>query len=211
MTDVASALGHAGFDGFARVREIGPWGMITLRAAPDLPGLAAAVQGAVGLDLPERRRIRHDGPRAVGWMAPDEWLLILPYDDVTAALERIATALAGQHHLAVDVSDARAVFRIEGDRAAEVLMKLAPVDVGSLAPDELRRTRAAQVACAFWRDDVGVTLVAFRSVAVYVMGLLTHAAQPGSELHLRPALGAGTGPAESGDRHGQGTLSLARD
>lgn len=184
MSDPASALGHAAFDGFAQVREIGPLGMIALRADPGLPALTAAVQAAVGLDLPDRRRIRRAGDRAVGWMAPDEWLLILPYAEVGKALDRIASALSGQHHLAVDVSDARAVFRIEGPKAAEVLMKLTPVDHAAMAPDELRRTRAAQVACAFWCDETGCTLVSFRSVAGYVMGLLTHSAQPGSELGL---------------------------
>jgi sarcosine oxidase subunit gamma len=184
MSEPASAVGRAVFDGFARVREIGPLGMIALRAAPDLPGLAAAVRAATGLDLPERHRILRDGDRAAGWMGPDEWLLILPHDAVGEALDRIATVLDGQHHLAVDVSDARAVFRIEGARAAEVLMKLSPTDFGTLAPDEIRRTRAAQVACAFWRDETGFTLIAFRSVAAYVTGLLTHSAQPGSELGL---------------------------
>ena len=90
--------------------------------------------------------------------------------------------MAGEHHLAVDVSDARAVFRIEGDRAADVLRKLSPVDFDTLDPGELRRTRAAQVAAALWQQDGGYTLVCFRSVAGYVMGLLTHSAQPGSEL-----------------------------
>jgi len=40
------------------------------------------------------------------------------------------------------------------------------------------------VAAAFWRDGDGFTLVSFRSVAGYVMGVLSHAAQPGSELGL---------------------------
>jgi len=77
---------------------------------------------------------------------------------------------------------ARAVFRIEGARAGDVLMKLSPVDQARLEPGELRRTRAAQVACALWREGDGYTLVCFRSVAGYVMGLLTHSAQPGSEI-----------------------------
>ena len=94
----------------------------------------------------------------------------------------LARALAGEHHLAVDVSDARAVFRIEGHKASDVLRKLAPVDFDKLEPGELRRTRAAQVAAAIWMQDGGYTLVSFRSVAGYVMGLLTHSATPGSEL-----------------------------
>ncbi len=74
------------------------------------------------------------------------------------------------------------MFRIEGDKARQVLAKLSPVDFDRLEPGELRRTRAAQVAAALWQQDGGFTLVCFRSVAGYVMGLLSHSAQPGSEL-----------------------------
>ncbi len=182
MSEPASALGHATFDGFASIREIGPLGMITLRARPDTPGLAQAVHRALGLEMPAVRRIVRQGDRAVGWMAPDEWLLILPYAQVGDTLDRLREALGAAHHLAVDVSDARAVFRIEGPKAAEVLMKLTPADLSALAPGELRRSRAAQVACAFWADEAGFTLVSFRSVAGYVMGLLGHSAQAGSAL-----------------------------
>lgn len=176
-----SALGNPSFAGFANVREIGPLGMISLRAKPDVPGLAQAFQG-LGLTMPEPRRITVTGEAAAGWMSPDEYILILPYTEVTAAMASLSQALNGQHHLAVDVSDARAVFRIEGAKADQVLRKLAPVDFDSLVPGELRRTRAAQVAAAFWRDGEGFTLVCFRSVAGYVMGLLQNAAEPGSEL-----------------------------
>ena len=104
MSDPVSALGHAAYDGFATVREIGPLGMITLRAKADLPGLPAAVRAATGLELPAVRRIVTAGARSIGWMSPDEYLLIMPFAEVPAALAAIAQALAGQHHLAVDVS-----------------------------------------------------------------------------------------------------------
>lgn len=182
MSDAVSALNGASFDGFARIREIGPLGMITLRAKPDVKGLAAAVKAVTGTALPEVRRIATNGDKAAGWMSLDEYLLVVPYAEVAAAIATLADKLKGEHHLAVDVSDARAVFRIEGPKADQVLAKLAPVDLPTLAPNELRRSRAAQVAAAFWKDDQGFTLVCFRSVAGYVMGLLSHSAQPGSEL-----------------------------
>ena len=182
MAEPVSALGHAAFDGFASVREIGPLGMIALRG--DL-GVSGSVLEAQGFTLPEVRRLTHRGGRKAAWMSPDELLLILPYAEVAATLSALAEALSGTHHLAVDVSDARAVFRIEGARADQVLAKLCPVDLEALAPGEVRRTRAAQVAVAFWTEDGGFTLVSFRSVAGYVMGLLSHSAMPGSE--LRPA------------------------
>ena len=179
MPDPVAALGGASFDGFARVREVGPTGMITLRCEPDD---AAGALEAQSFPMPDRRRLTRRGTRAAGWMSPDELLLVLPYAEVAATLTSIGATMGARHHLAVDVSDARAVFRIEGGRAHEVLMKLCPVDFATLAEGELRRTRAAQVACAFWAEDGGYTLVSFRSVAGYVMGLLTHAAMPGSEL-----------------------------
>jgi sarcosine oxidase subunit gamma len=183
MSDPVSALGAASFDGFAMVREIGPLGMITLRATADLPGLAEVVRAVTGTDLPAPRRIEVAGESAAGWMSPDEYLMILPYDRTESAVALIGEALGGQHHLVAVVSDARAVFRIEGSKADQVLAKLVPVDLPSLREGELRRTRAAQVAAAFWRQGDGFTLVCFRSVAPYVMGLLKHSAMPGSELY----------------------------
>ena len=177
MSDPAAALGGASYDGSARLREIGPLGMVTLRAK-GLKGLEKAVKAAVGVKLPAQRRIEVSGAQACAWMSPDEYLLVMPYDGVQAALTAIAKALNGEHHLAVDVSDARAVFRIEGAQTANVLRKLCPVDFETLAPSELRRTRAAQVAVALWQDGEGYTLVCFRSVAGYVMGLLRHSALP---------------------------------
>lgn len=185
MSDPVSALGGAAFDGLARIREIGPLGMISLRCRHDVKALPKAIKTAVGVAMPGVRRIVRDGAFAAGWMAPDEVLLILPYAQVNITLANITKALKAEHHLAVDVSDARAVFRIEGPDAADVLMKLTPTDVAKLEPGELRRSRAAQVAAAFWAEDGGYTLVCFRSVAGYVMGLLSHSAEVGSGLGLR--------------------------
>ena len=184
MSDPVSALGGKALDGFAKIREIGPLGMISLRCDLAEKALPALIKAVIGTKLPAPRRIETKDDKSAAWMSPDELLLILPYQDVAKSLDTVDKKLTAMHHLAVDVSDARAVFRIEGPLAAEVLMKLAPVDLANIAPGEIRRTRVAQVAAAFWKDADGFTLVSFRSVAGYVMGLLEHASQPGSELHL---------------------------
>lgn len=182
MSDPVSALGGAVYQGFATVREIGPLGMITLRAKADVKGLGAAVKAVVGTGLPAVRKIEVAGDRACGWMSPDEYLLVLPYAEVAGAMAALNKGLAGQHFLAADVSDARAVFRVEGAKAAQVLAKLSPVDFATLEAGELRRTRAAQVAAAFWADGDAFTVVCFRSVGKYVFDLLASSAQVGSEL-----------------------------
>lgn len=182
MADPVSALGNARYDGFALVQETGPIGMISLRAAPGTKGLAKAIKAAVGTSVPAQRRIASAGEKSAAWMSPDEFLLLMPYHETDAAMAAIAKAMGAEHHLAAVVSDARAVFDITGPRAAQVLQKLMPVDFAALAPGEVRRSRAAQVAAAVWARPDGFRLVAFRSSASYVMGLLTHSAMPGSEL-----------------------------
>ena len=182
MSEPVSALDGAMSEGFAKIREIGPLGMVTLRCKSDVKALPKAIKAAVGTAVPELRRIVVEGDHACGWMSPDEYLLVMPYAAVPAALESIAKAMGTAHHLAVDVSDARAVFRVEGAKADQVLAKLSPVDFAALAEGELRRTRAAQVAAAFWKDGDGFTVVCFRSVGRYVFDLLATSAKPGSEL-----------------------------
>ena len=176
-----SALNGAAFAGYARIREIGPLGMITLRAAPDVAGLADAIMAATGCAIPQMRGIETAGDKRCAWMSPDEYLLMTAYADVPAALDAIAKALAGQHHLALDVSDARAVLAIEG-KAASVLAKLSPTDFTALGPKELRRTRLAQVPAAFWVEGGNATVICFRSVVQYVFDLLSHAAKAGTEI-----------------------------
>ncbi len=175
MSDPVSALGGARYEGFATIREIGPLGMITLRAK-GLKNLEKAIRTSVGAKLPGQRLIEMSDDRACGWMSPDEYLLVMPHGEVEKALAEIARTLKDQHYMAVDVSDARAVFRVEGSQAADVLRKLAPVDIDHLQPGELRRSRIAQVPAAFWKQNDGYTLVCFRSVARYVFDLLANAA-----------------------------------
>ena len=185
LSDPVSALNGTTFDGFAQIREIGPFGMISLRCDLADKALPALIKSITGTKVPALRRIEVKDEKAAAWMSPDELLLIVHYKDVAKAIEIIKKKLISTHHLAVDVSDARAVFRVEGVSADDVLMKLSPVDFAMLSPGEIRRTRLAQVAAAFWKDGNGYTLVSFRSVAGYVMGLLEHSAQSGSELQLR--------------------------
>lgn len=183
MSNAVSALDGKSYTGFVTVSEAGLQGMITVRGALASAALKKAVKAAAGVDVPAPRRITMKGDRGAGWMSPDELLLLVPYAEVTATVAALNAALADEHALVADVSDARAMFRVKGARAAEVLMKLSPVDFEKLEPHELRRTRAAQVAAALWKSDKDeFTIVSFRSVAGYLFGLLEVSARPGSEI-----------------------------
>ena len=185
MSEPISALNHASFDGIAKVQECGLQGMITLRGDLSDKVLAKAVKDATGQKVPGQREAFIHGDTGVCWMSTDELLVLVPYAEVEAKLAAMNNALGGTHALAVNVSDARAVFRISGASAREVLGKLAPVDLSGEAfqPGQIRRSRLAQVAGAFWMDDEQTfRVVCFRSAADYVFKLLNVAAQPGSEV-----------------------------
>jgi sarcosine oxidase subunit gamma len=176
----------AEFQGYATVREAGLMGMISLRADLADTKVMAAIKSATGVKVPAVRRMDAASNTSVGWMSPDELLILCPYAQAGALVTALTERLAGLHHLVVDVSDARALFRLEGPAAREVLAKLTPTDLapGKFEPGELRRTRLAQVPAAFWVDEVGFSIVAFRSVAQYVFDLLKISATPGGEVGL---------------------------
>lgn len=187
MSEVVSAMPRAETAGTITIREAGLRGMITLRGDFSGSTFREAVSRVTGVEFSEQRRVALSGERGLCWMSPDELLVLVSYSDAGRVVEDLSSSLDGQHHLAVDVSDARAVFRLEGDGTAirEVLAKLSPADLrkAALPVGEVRRTRLAQVPAAFWfADDRCAELVCFRSVADYVWGLLTDAATVGSEV-----------------------------
>jgi sarcosine oxidase, subunit gamma len=183
MSDAISALAGQSYSGFAIVAEGGLRGMIAVRGDLGSGPFTAAIRDVTGTNLPAQRRIVTNGDRGVAWMSPDELLILLPYADAPAVAAALADGLAGEHALVADVSDARATFTISGAKADQVLRKLTPADIDALEPGEIRRTRIAQAAGAFWRSGPEeITLVTFRSVAAYVMEVLRSSARPGTEL-----------------------------
>lgn len=185
MSEPISALNHASYNGIAKVEETGLQGMITLRGDLSDKVLAKAVKDATGQKVPGQHAALVTGDTGVCWMSPDELLVLVPYAEVEATLASMTNALGGTHALAVNVSDARAVFGVSGSSAREVMGKVAPVDFSGAAfqPGQIRRSRLAQVAGAFWMDDDHTfRVVCFRSTADYVFKLLKAAAQPGSEV-----------------------------
>lgn len=171
------------FEGAVRVERVTGTGMITVRGDLTSGPMREAVQAATGLALPETRGVVVGEGHAVAWMSPDELLVLCDAEEVADKVAAIGQALTGTHHLVVDVSDARAHFRLTGAGAREVLAKGAPVDLSKAAfgPGQIRRTRLGQVAVAFWMSDEDqFDLVCFCSVNAFVFKWLSTAARAGS-------------------------------
>ncbi len=179
MSDFAkSALDGASSSGLVEVRELGLQGMVTVRA--DLSAASTPIKNATGATLPDARGISKGDACAVAWMSPDELMVLCAHDKADELVKSLSEAFSGAHHSAVNVSDARAMFSVSGEAGAlrDVLAKITPADVTTLAPGEMRRTRLQQVPAAIWfESETEARVVCFRSVAQYVFDLLVLSAE----------------------------------
>ncbi len=152
--------------------------MVTLKAVLT-KATSASIKKALGTPVPTARRIAN----GIAWMAPDELLIMVPQGSTPQAIIDRLTAEIKAPMLALDVSDARAVFTLKGNKAREVLAKGAPVDLSpeAFTQGDFRRTRLGQVAVAFWLEaDDEITLVCFVSLKQFMFDWLVNAAQKGS-------------------------------
>lgn len=183
MSNVVTALNGASHKGYVTVSEAPLTGMVTLRGDVSSAAVKKAVKAATGCAIPEVRQLTASGDTHVGWMSPDELIVICSYEAANGVVDAFNAALAGEHGLAVNVSDARAKFQLSGPAVREVVAKLAPVDMTAFGIGELRRTRFSQVAAAFWMtDETTVDIICFRSVGQYMFDLLKISVEPGFEV-----------------------------
>ncbi|MEM1299928.1 MAG: sarcosine oxidase subunit gamma family protein [Pseudomonadota bacterium] len=178
------------FDGelLIGIEDAGARGQVTLRGDLGSEAMAAAVNAAVGLTMPEALSVVHDGDARAVWMSPDELLLMTGAAEAAGAVARAEEQLSGTHHMVVDVSDTRAVLRLTGALVGEVLAKGAPCDCSDkgFPPGTARRTHMSGLAVGIWRLDAETwEVVCFRSYAHHLVAWLEQTAVPGSEVGFR--------------------------
>ncbi len=172
------------------IEELHDRGMIDLKGDPSVPEFRDVVRSVLGLDLPlAPRSSATKGSTTVLWLSLDQWLITLPYDEAAPLTERLEAALADHHALVVDLSDARAIFRITGLGAREVVMKGASADLThtDYRAGTVRRLSFAELAAMVHvvsdRPEI-LDLYVFRSVGPHVRQFLETAARPESRVVL---------------------------
>jgi sarcosine oxidase subunit gamma len=183
MSKPVSALQGAVFKGSVTIKDTGLQGMITLRGDLSSDALAKAVKAATGVAMPKAGGINSGPKGAAAWMSPDELLLLVDHAKAEATVAKLDKVLSGSHILAVNVSDARAMFSLEGAGIRDVLAKSSPANLSAdvFHIGELRRTRLGQLPVAFWlTTDKTAFVVCFRSVGEHVFNSLKIAAQKGT-------------------------------
>jgi sarcosine oxidase, subunit gamma len=171
---------------YVDIREITERGMIDLRGLTTDRKYMAAVKSTLGVDLPKQPRTSHTwGDIRVLWLSSDQWLITCARSKAQSLADELSAALSGTHSLAVNVSDMRAIIRLEGARAREVVMKGSSLDLtdGAYTPGMVRRMRFAEIAALLHIvEDNVIDIYMFRSYADYTWEFLLKAARKGSEV-----------------------------
>jgi sarcosine oxidase subunit gamma len=162
--------------------------MIDLRGLSTDKKFMAAVKSLLGVGLPVTPRSSVSwGDIKIVWLSIDQWLILCSRTKALTLLAELRAALAGIHSLAVDVSDMRAVIRMEGDGAREILMKGTSLDLLSedYTPGTARRMRFAEIAALLHvvEDDV-FDIYVFRSSAHYAWEFLLATAREPAKIRL---------------------------
>jgi sarcosine oxidase, subunit gamma len=172
------------------MREISERGMIDLRGSATDKKFTAAAKTALGVELPKAPRTSTTfGDVQVLWLSTDQWLVLTGRARVTTLLADLRKSLGTIHSLAVDVSDMRAIIRLEGEGVRETLMKGSTLDLISedYAPGTVRRMRFAEIAALLHVVEQNmIDIYVFRSYADYAWEFLVKAARKGSEVKLFP-------------------------
>jgi sarcosine oxidase subunit gamma len=170
------------------LREITDRGMIDLRGLTSDAAFMSAAHDVLGFALPTAPRTSASwGDVKVLWLSVDQWLILSSRAKALELLAMLKTALTGIHALAVDVSDMRAIIRLEGEGCREVLMKGTSLDLldPEYKPGCCRRMRFAEIAALLnvVEDDVFDVYV-FRSYAQYAWDFLCATAREQARLKL---------------------------
>ncbi|MBL8909026.1 MAG: hypothetical protein JNM20_20310 [Rhizobiales bacterium] len=171
-----------------RIWEMPPRGTIDLRGDAGNEAFRAGVKQVTGVDLPITPRTSAAwGEIKILWLSVDQWLIICPRGRLDETIGGLESALKGQHIAVTDVSDMRAVIRLEGEGVREVLLKGCSLDLlgDGYEPGTVRRVRFAEIAALIQVIDAQtIELYVFRSYAHYAWDFLTATARVGAQVKL---------------------------
>jgi sarcosine oxidase subunit gamma len=170
--------------------EITDLGMVDVRGDAGDQVFRTAVSEAIGCDLPVGPRTSLTaGEVSVLWLSVDQWLIVAPRRRVPDMVSALRSGLRNVHALAIDVSDARTLIRLEGEGVREVVMKGAPVDLTlpEYGVGSVRRLRfgdvGAMVQIRALSPDV-IDLYVFRSYARFAWDWLEATAGEAARVRL---------------------------
>jgi sarcosine oxidase, subunit gamma len=170
------------------LREITDRGMIDLRGHANDKKFMAAAKKVLGLDLPKAPRTSVSwGDVKALWLSIDQWLILCSRAKAVELTAALKSELGSIHSLIVDVSDMRAVLRLDGEGVREVLLKGSSLDLldENYGAGTVRRMRYAEIAALLHVvEDTLFDIYVFRSYADYAWEFLLATARAPAAVKL---------------------------
>lgn len=154
------------------LRELPPLLLINLRGDAEADPFRSAVAGVLGAAPPmEPNTVASSSDVSLLWLGPNEWLVTAPAEKHTV-VDQLETALSGQHHSVINVSEGRVVLELEGAHARAALAQELSLDLrpSSFGPGRCAQTGLARVPVILQQIDAAPRFRIFvrRSFAPYV-------------------------------------------
>ena len=106
-------------------------GLVNIRGDINDSKFKAAIKKALRIDLPAQANTSTGNPNGthVLWLGPNEWLIVTKPGDIDKTLTSLRKSCEGLHISITDVSEARTVICLSGDRALDILEKGCSLDL----------------------------------------------------------------------------------
>ena len=156
-------------------------GHLILRGNADNVEFTTVVEKVLGVALPTQALTSNVvGDTRIGWLGPNEWLLLLPAGMQNQVEIALREALANQHVAVTDVSSAQTLVNLSGGHVEEVMMKSTVYDCGkdNLSVGKFVQTTFAKTGATLYRrEDGSIDLIIRRSFADYFFLWLSDACE----------------------------------
>jgi len=153
------------------LRELDPLLLINLRGDAGAEGFRSAVARVLGVAPPtEPNTVASSGDVSLLWLGPNEWLATAPAEK-HGAVDQLETALSGQHHSVIDVSEGRIALELDGGHARAALAQELGLDLrsSSFGSGRCAQTALARVPVILQQIDAArFRIFVRRSFAPYV-------------------------------------------
>jgi len=152
--------------------------ILNLRCDIAAPGVREAVNGVLGLSLPEQFNTTvHNDSLRILWIGPDEWHIITTQDAATLET-RLREELADHHFAVTDISSNYQILHLSGEPARDILAQGCPLDLHPriFKPGHCAGSHYFKAAIWLWQPEAGgYELLIRRSFAGYVQLMIERA------------------------------------
>ncbi len=172
---------------FAEVSLVSPIPAISLKLDHQNLKTRNKIKKILGTDVPTVESVIKNHNLSLCWISDDELLLLSEAKNLDVLLKKIRNELGNIHSLVEDVTDMRAWFLIEGERAIDLLRKGVPKNLSklSLSSKSFFRSCLGEVQVNILiQSNESILISVLRSVEEYTSQWLKQCSREGSEINF---------------------------